>query len=80
MAKHYKITLIWLPGHPDIESNCIVDELARKGTTVEIHQGKDTIGMPLATCRLFIKQGTLRQAEQRWKNATNCEISEQTWP
>ena len=57
MAKHYRITLIqvWVAGHQDRDGNCIADELARKGTTVEILQGKDTIGMPLATCRLFIQ-------------------------
>ena len=52
MVKHYKITLIWVPGHQDIEGNCIADELASKGTSVEILLGKDTIGMLLATCRL----------------------------
>ena len=61
MAKHYKIILILVPGHQDIERNCIADELAMKGTTIEILQEKDTIGMPLATCRL-LKQKTLRQA------------------
>ena len=78
MAKHYKITLIWVPGHQNIEGNCITDELARKGTTIEILQEKDTIGMPIATCRLFIKQKTLRQAELRWKNAPSCEFFKQT--
>ena len=63
MPKHYKITLIWVPGHQDIESNCIANELARKGTTIEILQEKDTIGLSIATCRLSIKQKTLRQAE-----------------
>ena len=80
MPKHYKITLLWVRGHQHIEGNCIADELASKGTTIEILQEKDTIGMPLTTCRPFIKQGTLRQAEQRWKNATNCNISKETWP
>ena len=68
MAKDYKITLIWVPRHQDIEGNCIPDELARKGTTIE------------AACKLFIKQGTLRQTGQRWKNATNYEIFKQTRP
>ena len=49
MAKHYKITLLWVPGHQDIEGNCVADELARKGTTIEILQEKDRIAMPLAT-------------------------------
>ena len=79
MAKHYKISLIWVSGHQDIEGNCIADELARKGTIIEIHQEKDTI-IPIGTCRLLINQKTLRQAEHRWKNAANCEIAKQTWP
>ena len=54
--------------------------MARQGTSLEILQEHDTIGMPIATCRLFIKQRTLRQAEQRSNYATNCEISKQTWP
>ena len=78
LNEHYKITLIWVAEHQDIEGNCIADELATKGKTIEILQEKDTIWMPLATCGLFIKQGTLRLAEQIWKNATNCEISKQT--
>ena len=49
MAKHYRITLIWIPGHQDIQGNCVADALARKGTTVEFLQGKDTI---LADCSL----------------------------
>ena len=43
MGKHYKITLIWVPGHQEIEGTCIADELAGKGTTIEILQGNDTI-------------------------------------
>ena len=39
------------------------DELARKGTTIDILQENDTIRIPIVTCRLFIKQRTLRQAE-----------------
>ncbi|KAL7744368.1 hypothetical protein ACLKA6_001757 [Drosophila palustris] len=33
MAGHFDICLIWVPGHQDIPGNCIVDELARIGTT-----------------------------------------------
>ena len=43
LAQHYKITLIWVAGHQDIERNCIADELDRKETTIEIRQEKDTI-------------------------------------
>ena len=63
MAKHYKIPPNWVPAHQDIAVNCIAAELAGKRTTVVILQRKNTIGMPIANCRLFIKHGTLRQAE-----------------
>ena len=35
MAKHYKITHIWVPGHQDMEGNCIADELAAIGMPIE---------------------------------------------
>jgi len=35
-----------VPGHRNIEGNCIADELARQGTTADILHGKDTVGMP----------------------------------
>ena len=50
---------IWVTGHQDIEGNCIADELARKATTIEMLEGKDTTGMSIAACRLFIKPGTI---------------------
>jgi len=33
MATHLRINLIWVPGHRNIEGNCIADELARQETT-----------------------------------------------
>jgi len=43
MATHLRINLIWVPGHRNIEGNCIVDELARQGTTAEILRDKETV-------------------------------------
>jgi len=50
MATHLKINLIWVPGHRNIEGNCIADELARQRTTADILRDKDTVGMPMVTC------------------------------
>jgi len=49
MATHLRINLIWVPGHRNIEGNCISDELARQGTTADILRDKGTVGMPMAT-------------------------------
>jgi len=43
MAAHLRINLIWVPGHRNIEGNCIADELASQGTTADILRNKDTV-------------------------------------
>jgi len=43
MATHLRINLIWVPGHQNIEGNCIAVELARQGTTANILRGKGTV-------------------------------------
>jgi len=54
MATHLRINLIWMPGHFNIEGNCIADELTRRGTTADILRDKDTVGMPMAICKLHL--------------------------
>jgi len=56
MATHLRINLIWVPGHRNIEGNCIAVELPRQGTTADILRDKDTVGMPMATCKLHLRQ------------------------
>jgi len=56
MATHLRINIIWVPRHRNIEGNCIADELARQETTADIHRYKDTVGMPMATCKLHLRQ------------------------
>ena len=80
MAKHYNISLQWVPGHHDIVGNCIADELARNGTTTAILRDKDTVGIPMATCKLLISQNIILLAEERWNSTSNCETSRLTWP
>ena len=65
--KFYKITFSWVT---TLQTNWLGKEQPSKSF-------KKMIRLYLV---VFIKQGTLRQAEQRWKNATNCEISKHTWP
>jgi len=71
MVTHLRINLIWLPGHRNIESNCIADELARQVTTADILRDKDTVGMPMATCTL---------SNNRWNSISTCHNSRLTWP
>jgi len=55
MATHLRINLIWMPGHRNIKGNFIADELARQGTTADILRDRDTVGMPMATCRIHLR-------------------------
>jgi len=66
MVTHLRINLIWVPGHRNIEGNCIADELARQGTTADILRDKDTVGMSMATCTCTHFPTTVR---------TQCQLS-----
>ncbi|EDW25896.1 GL14383 [Drosophila persimilis] len=50
MAQKLAISLIWVPGHRDIEGNCIADELPRYSTTTPNLRDKDDIFMRMALC------------------------------
>jgi len=76
MATHMRINLIWVPGHRNIESNCIADELARQGTTADILRERDTVGMPMTTCKLHLRQ----RLYNRWNSISTCHNSRLTWP
>jgi len=80
MANQFTISLIWVPGHRDIVGNCIADELARQGTTKPLLPGEENVGMPMATCKLNIKNHFNTLANTHWQNAPQCLISHQTWP
>ncbi|XP_044248539.1 uncharacterized protein [Drosophila takahashii] len=79
MATHLRISLIWVPGHRNIEGNCIADELARQGTTTDILRDKDTVGMPIATCKLLLKQRLYTLSNNHWNTISTCHTSRLTW-
>jgi len=72
---HLKINVIWVP-----ESNCIADELARQGTTADIIRDKDTVVMPLATCKFFLKQSLYTFSKNRLITISTCNTFRLTWP
>jgi len=80
MATHLRINLIWVPVHRNIEGNCLADELARQGTTADILRVKDTVGMPMATCKLLLRQRLYTLFNNRWNSISTCHNSRLTWP
>jgi len=75
MATHLRINLIWVPGHQNIGGNCIADELARQGTTADILRDKDTVGMPMATCKLHLRQRLYTLSNNRCNSISTCHNS-----
>jgi len=41
---------------------------------------KENVGMPMATCKLNIKNYFKKLANTHWQNAPQCRIYHQTWP
>jgi len=75
MATHLRINLICVPGRRIIEGNCTADELARQGTTPDILRDKDTVGMPMATCKLHHRQRLYTFSNNRWNSiSSHCLI------
>jgi len=56
MATQIRFNLIFVTGHRNIEGNCIADELSRQVTATDILRIKDTLGMAMVTCNLFLKR------------------------
>ncbi|KAL7726161.1 hypothetical protein ACLKA6_002663 [Drosophila palustris] len=80
MAGHFDICLIWVPGHQDIPGNCIVDELARIGTTNVLLPDKEDTSMPLATCKLMLHYQSNHKSTLRWQASLVGRVARQTWP
>jgi len=80
MATHLRINLIWVTGHRNIEGNCIADELARQETTADNLRDKDTVGMPMPTCKLHLRQRLYTLSNKRWNSISTCHNSRLTWP
>jgi len=70
----------WVPGHWDIVSNCIADELPRQVTIMALLPEKEIVGMPMAIFKLNIKNSFNKLANTLWQSATQCRVSHQTWP
>ena len=74
------ISLIWVPGHRNIEGNEIADELARKGTELASETSYPVIGIPLTVVKGELHKLFLRKAQKRWSSISSCAISKTLWP
>ncbi|XP_037943520.1 uncharacterized protein LOC119676353 [Teleopsis dalmanni] len=61
MAEYFRIRIIWVPGHRDIQGNCIADELARHGTTAQILLEKKSVVFIMRSERDHLTQQVISQ-------------------
>ena len=61
----YRIHIVWVPGHSGIPGNCRADELARRGTTIELSHEFSNLGIPMRTYRLIIDNAIVDSVNDR---------------
>ena len=80
IARHSSVTLIWVPGHRDIDGNCRADMLASAGTTLDRIGPNCDIGVSLTTCKQLISHNLYNKATARWRSESTCSESRKIWP
>ncbi|GBO99496.1 hypothetical protein EVAR_64292_1 [Eumeta japonica] len=73
------ITLVWVPAHRDYYGNERADELARRGTALDI-SSVESVGIPLGSIKSGILRHFLRKSEERWRRLDTCRVARFLWP
>ncbi|KAG5896369.1 hypothetical protein JTB14_005847 [Gonioctena quinquepunctata] len=66
LAKHNKVTLMWVPGHRGIEGNVKGDQLARQASETLFTGPEPVHGISKNRCRTLIDKWIKRRPQQYW--------------
>ena len=60
--------------------NCRADELARRGTTLQLLPDRESLGRPLAALKFALRKKAIALTNERWTNTITCRVAKQVWP
>jgi ribonuclease HI len=68
LADRNRVKLIWVPGHQGIEGNEKADELAKRGSEIELPRPDAHLGVCKSTVRRYVKDWIWRKHGNYWAN------------
>ena len=70
MANRYDVCITWIIGHKDILCNCRVDELAKRGTTIELSNEFSLYWNPFGYLQAYNRQCNRSPCQQQFRTRT----------
>jgi ribonuclease HI len=74
LVKANSVTLIWVPGHANVQGNENADELAREGSAMDFVGPEPALPLSLSWVKTTIATAAHKKHIQYWKNLQHSKI------
>ena len=78
--EQHRVSLCWVPGHSNIEGNEKADEMARRGSEMDISAADNSLQPPVCDLLSRIDEYVQDATNHLWHNRQDCEVSRALWP